>query len=297
VTPSLRPLLVLGLAGALASGPAVALADSKGGGTGHNPAGNNGTVKIGSVPLDGGHGNDAHVGCSFALRFYGFDRNQTADITFTGQAPTKTGTLLRQSAVRISDDDAGGGQDADAVLFYSVDQLGLSGVPQASQGWHVKVAVDVIGAPGGSKQKVFWISCPGQSGSTSKPASGGGAGQTAPAGRTTANTSTTTHATAAIGTAGTTTPGATGTTTTTPRSAAGSGTARTSASTYGDAKVSADSLAPATLGSDNRTSGGGGVGRGGLPFTGFALGGLLTAALGALGLGTAAVAIGRRKRA
>lgn len=145
--------------------PAPALAD---------PPGNNGTVKIDGVPLDDGKGNEPHVGCSFDVRFYGFDAGQTADITFTGHAPTKSGTLLSQQDVAISDDAAGGGNDLDAVLHYTADQLGLPGTPQAKQGWHVKLAVDVDQAPGGAKQKVFWIQC----GPAPEETSGGGGGGT-----------------------------------------------------------------------------------------------------------------------
>lgn len=53
----------------------------------------------------------------------------------------------------------GAGQDADgATRVYTVDDLGLSGVsPHPKQGYHVKVSVDPLGAPGGAKQKVLWI--------------------------------------------------------------------------------------------------------------------------------------------
>ena len=35
------------------------------------PAGNNGTVKIDEFVMDGGKGNDPHVGCGFSVTFYG----------------------------------------------------------------------------------------------------------------------------------------------------------------------------------------------------------------------------------
>ena len=129
---------------------------------GEDPRGNNGTVKIDGEPFDDGRGNEPHVGCTFAVDFYGFDAGDTATITFTGHAPTGGG-LLHSESRTISTDPAGGGQDRDATFVYSVDdQLSeLRAVtPHAQQGWHVKLAVDVDSAPGGAKQKVFWIDCP-----------------------------------------------------------------------------------------------------------------------------------------
>src|SRR4051794_23870244 len=139
--------------------PSAALASDKGS-DGHNPPGNNGTIKIDyAAPADSGHANRPHPGCAFQLRMFGFDDDQYGSITFTGQAPTKLGTLLTQQHVLLSDDAAGGGKDVDAVYSYTAQQLGLIGKPQAKQGWHVKVAVDAENAPGGAKHKVFWLHC------------------------------------------------------------------------------------------------------------------------------------------
>ena len=125
-----------------------------------DPAGNNGTIKVDGPAYDDGVDNEPHVSCEVRVTFFGFDEGQTADITFTGQAPTGGGVLLHQSAVPTSDDSAGGaGQDADgATRVYTVDDLGLSGVaPHPKQGYHVKVSVESLAAPGGAKQKVLWI--------------------------------------------------------------------------------------------------------------------------------------------
>lgn len=125
-----------------------------------DPAGNNGTIKVDGPAYDDGVDNEPHVSCEVRVTFFGFDEGQTADITFTGQAPTGGGVLLHESAVPTSDDAAGGaGQDADgATRVYTVDDLGLSGVsPHPKQGYHVKVSVDSLEAPGGAKQKVLWI--------------------------------------------------------------------------------------------------------------------------------------------
>lgn len=130
-----------------------------------DPAGNNGTIKISSLPVGDGRGNQPHPGCGFALVNYGFDAGQTADITFTHQAPTGSGeTLLTRSGVTISDDAAGGGQDRDAVFTFTAADLGLTGPAPHRKGWHVKVAVDALEAPGGAKQKVFWLNCAGETG-------------------------------------------------------------------------------------------------------------------------------------
>ncbi|TAL21662.1 MAG: hypothetical protein EPN99_07150, partial [Frankiales bacterium] len=135
---------------------------SEGRPAGKDPRGNNGTVKIDGEAFDDGRGNEPHVGCTFQVDFYGFDAGDTATITFTGHAPTGGGLLHTESRT-ISTDAAGGGQDRDATFTYSVaDQLSeLRAVtPHPKQGWHVKLAVDVDSAPGGAKQKVFWIDCP-----------------------------------------------------------------------------------------------------------------------------------------
>jgi hypothetical protein len=159
------------------SGRAAAQNDS-GRVAGGDPRGNNGTVKVDGQPFDDGRGNEPHVGCVFAVDFYGFDDGDAATITLTGQAPTGGGLLHSQHSV-ISDDAAGGGQDSDATLVFSVqDQLSelLSIAPHPQQGWHVKLAVDVDSAPGGAKQKVFWIDCQqpaAVSGTSASPATGG----------------------------------------------------------------------------------------------------------------------------
>lgn len=260
------------------------------GGSGHaDPAGNNGTVKVDGVPVDGSRRNEPHVGCDLALRFYGFDRGQTATITFTGQAPTKAGTLLTDGPREISDDAAGGGQDADAVLVYSASQLGLSSLTPASQGWHVKVAVDVAGAPGGAKQKVLWLSCPSSSGT-----SGGGTTSTpaptaTPAPAATAAPSAGGGTSATPSTAPTASPapvsgttGAGGTVTTPTQLLAGRSGGAGVALTYGGGRVSAGTAAP---------------GRSGLPFTGDHVGAASELGLAALVTGTGALLLGRRRRA
>ncbi|MEW6475662.1 MAG: DUF5979 domain-containing protein [Actinomycetota bacterium] len=128
-----------------------------------DPPGNNGTIKIErDGPLSAGQNNEPQVdGCIFWLEYYGFDQGQTADITFTAQAPStpKDTVLVADKGVIVSDTPAGGGQDKDYVIAYNLTSAvqGLTAHPR--RGYHVKVSSDTVGAPGGAKQKVFWIKC------------------------------------------------------------------------------------------------------------------------------------------
>ncbi|MDF2144801.1 hypothetical protein [Knoellia sp. p5-6-4] len=125
-----------------------------------DPAGNNGTIKVDGAAWDARVDNEPHTSCAFRVTFFGFDDGQTADITVTGIAPTGGGALLHETAVPTSDDPAGGAaQDFDgATRVYTAEDLGLDAVsPHPQQGYHLKVAVDSLEAPGGAKQKVLWL--------------------------------------------------------------------------------------------------------------------------------------------
>ena len=125
-----------------------------------DPAGNNGTIKVDGAAWDARVDNEPHTSCAFRVTFFGFDEGQTADITVTGIAPTGGGALLHETAVPTSDDPAGGAaQDFDgATRVYTAEDLGLDAVaPHPQQGYHLKVAVDSLEAPGGAKQKVLWL--------------------------------------------------------------------------------------------------------------------------------------------
>jgi LPXTG-motif cell wall-anchored protein len=124
-----------------------------------DPPGNNGTVKIDDTPFDDHPNNEPHVGCVFQVDFYGYDEGDlSADVTFTGQAPTGGGTLLTDT-VAIGEDPAGGGTDLDASATYDLTEA-LSGItPHPQQGWHVKLTVNAEGSQGADvKHKVFWVS-------------------------------------------------------------------------------------------------------------------------------------------
>lgn len=276
-------LTALCTAAGIAGAPSAYAADQ-------DPKGNNGTVKIDGASFDGSRGNEPHVGCTFHLDFFGFDAAQTATITFTGQAPTKTGTLLTQKEVAISDDAAGGGQDTDAVLSYTAEQLGLTGQPAAKQGWHVKVAVDVDDAPGGAKQKVFWLSCPGPSPETT---SGSGTTKTTTPSSTTPTSTTPASTTPATSTTTSEIPPTFGggeVTTTVPTHTVATDTPVTG--TGGGATTAQTPLAP-TYGSGSVSSN---AASAPLPFTGDSTGTLLLVGAGAIAAGTALTVMARRRR-
>jgi len=149
-----------------AHGKGSAPAPSKAPRSGHDPRGNNGTIKIDGAAWDTRVDNEPHPGCAFRVTFFGFDEGQTADVTVSGQAPTGGGTLLHET-VPTSDDRAGGAaHDYDgATRVFTADDLGLDAVtPHPKQGYHLKVTVDSLQAPGGAKQKVLWLApCAAQS--------------------------------------------------------------------------------------------------------------------------------------
>jgi hypothetical protein len=67
--------------------------------------------------------------------------------------------LVADKSVAVSPDPAGGGQDQDVVVSYNLTSAVQSLEHQKNQGYHIKVASDTKEAPGGAKQKVFWIDC------------------------------------------------------------------------------------------------------------------------------------------
>jgi len=131
-----------------------------------DPPGNNGTIKIKrsdptADPNEQRNANQPHIdGCVVWLSFIGFDQAQTADVTFTAHPPSGTGqVLVADKSVAISPDPAGGGQDQDVVIAYNLTSAVQGLKHQKNQGYHIKVTSDTREAPGGAKQKVFWIDC------------------------------------------------------------------------------------------------------------------------------------------
>ena len=79
------------IAAASLAGPALASSDNKSD-NGNKPPGNNGTIKIDGVPMDGDTGNEPHVSCQFGVNFFGYDAGtQTAPKSpFCTSAPTSS---------------------------------------------------------------------------------------------------------------------------------------------------------------------------------------------------------------
>ena len=245
-----------------------------------DPAGNNGTIKI--QPFGGidGNRNTPHPGCDFRLQMFGFDDDQTGTITFVGQAPTKGAVTQQPLAGKklLSDDAAGGGKDKDAFYDVRGASLGLTGTP-AKQGFHIKVLVDADNAPGGAKQKVFWLDC--------APAAAATTGSTGGAGTVTTNKVESTETTKTV-TSGVT-EGAAAAETTTTRSSQASRRVVAQNSTAGETAFTggaATAVRPTTTSAE----------RGGaLPFTGLPLPALLAIAFATLGAGALAIWAGRRR--
>lgn len=139
--------------------------------TGHNPPGNNGTVKIHDDANDPTHANQPHVSCDFYVDVWGFDAAQSLTLSFAGQAPTGPGVPLTLTPTSgsnpmVSTTDAGGGNDFDGETGFAPTAADLAalGTPHPQQGYHVKLTVDTgqpVQSGGGHKYKVFWLQpCP-----------------------------------------------------------------------------------------------------------------------------------------
>jgi hypothetical protein len=125
-----------------------------------DPPGNNGTIKIDKVAFDDHPNNEPHVGCTFQVDFYGFDKgNLSANVTFRSHPPTGPVKVLLSDTVFIGEDDkSGGGSQAglDASRTYTLSFPGLE--PHPKQGFHVKLTINAEGSKGAdTKHKVFWV--------------------------------------------------------------------------------------------------------------------------------------------
>lgn len=124
-----------------------------------DPAGNNGTVKVGGVEVDSNE-NQPHLGCTFQIEFYGYDEDAAlASYVLEGHPPTGGG-FLDAGAVYIGGDPAGGANDLDATALVDL-RAAVAGIPpQPEQGHHVKLTVHADGSQGADvKHKTFWVSC------------------------------------------------------------------------------------------------------------------------------------------
>ncbi|HKE51606.1 MAG TPA: hypothetical protein VKE25_08850, partial [Actinomycetes bacterium] len=129
-------------------------------GGGDDPPGNNGTIKIDDTPFDDHPNNEPHVGCTFQVDFYGYDKGDLfADVTFESHPPTgPVVTLLTDTVFIGEDDNSGGGSEAglDASKTYTLDFGDIE--PHPIQGFHVKLTINADGSHGAdTKHKVFWV--------------------------------------------------------------------------------------------------------------------------------------------
>lgn len=151
---------------ALTGGAAVASAD------GATPAGNNGTIKIDELVMDGGLGNDPHVPCGFSVSFFGYDTGtQDATIAITPWAPTDGGQPFTTATSWTTAERTGGNQlDANVPIGGAQLAAAFAGIEPAAQGIHVRVEVHVTGAQGADvKYKMLWVEPCQVTGTTTPP--------------------------------------------------------------------------------------------------------------------------------
>jgi hypothetical protein len=161
----LRPRKITAvLAGSLLGVSAIALGGGTAAADDVGPPGNNGTVKVDGVEFDDHPNNEPHVGCTFEVDFYGYDKGDLfADVEFLAWPPTQregdNQVLLSDPGIFIGEDDnSGGGSQAglDAHEEYTLDFTGI--MPHPQQGFHVKLIVHADGSIGAdTKYKVFWV--------------------------------------------------------------------------------------------------------------------------------------------
>jgi hypothetical protein len=163
-----------------------------------NPPGNNGTIKVDREPFDNAPDNEPHVGCTFQVDFYGFDKGDlNAEVTFEAHPPTGDWQVLLTDTVFIGEDDnSGGGSEAglDASRTYTLDLSKIT--PHPEQGVHVKLTIHADGSQGAdTKYKVFWVTGCGGGGSTTTTTTLGGTTTTTLGGTTTTTGESTTTTT------------------------------------------------------------------------------------------------------
>ena len=130
---------------------------------GNDPAGNNGTVKIvEDGDFDAPPNNDPHVGCTFTVEWYGFDKGDDiiSEVTFEMQAPTQSVglTVTGPPTVFVGGDAASGAGTPTGLDGRQAYTLAFDGPPHPTQGYHVKLTIETPGSQGSDKKhKVFWV--------------------------------------------------------------------------------------------------------------------------------------------
>lgn len=130
---------------------------------GGDPGGNNGTVKIvEDGDFDSIPNNDPHVGCTFTVEWYGFDKGDhiISTVTFKMQAPTQDVglTVDGPSTVFVGGDSASGAGTPSGLDGRQRYTLSFDGPPHPIQGYHLKLTISTPGSQGNDKKyKVFWV--------------------------------------------------------------------------------------------------------------------------------------------
>lgn len=132
-------------------------------GASHDPSGNNGTVKVREHgDFDKMPQNDPHVGCTFDLEWYGFDKGDDiiSTVTFEMQAPTASVglTVDGDQTVFVGGDSASGAGTDSGLDGEETYTLAFDGPAHPVQGYHVKLTIHTPGSRGNDvKHKVFWV--------------------------------------------------------------------------------------------------------------------------------------------
>jgi len=127
-----------------------------------DPAGNNGTVKIVEDGDIDAPNNNPHVGCTFTVEWYGFDKgdNIISKVTFEMQSPTGSVglTVNGPPTVFVGGDAATGAGTPTGLDGRQPYTLSFDGPPHPNQGYHLKLTVETPGSKGSDKKsKVFWV--------------------------------------------------------------------------------------------------------------------------------------------
>ena len=256
------------------------------------PPGQNGTIKIDEIPVDDSMANDPHVGCPFAVKFFGFDAGSlTGAATFDGVAPTGGGRVAELSESWTQAHRTSGSQlDHVIAPINLTSALQAAGVqPHSKQGYHVRVTATVTGSGAPTtKHKTFWVEPCAPAQAAAAPAAQPAIAPTAPP---TASAAPAAPAAAlSQPAAGSAVEGATETPDEEAGSVHGAGVPASGTS------VEAAQVEPESASAGPRVLAATATRPGSLPFTGAEVGAMVLAGLVLIGAGTAAVVVGRRRR-
>ena len=105
--------------------------------------------------------NDPHVGCTFTVEWYGFDKGADiiSTVTFEMQSPTRTSaSSVDGPSTSSSAATRPAVRDGDRPRRPEDYTLTFDGPPHPNQGYHVKLTVHTPGSKGTDKKyKVFWV--------------------------------------------------------------------------------------------------------------------------------------------